>query len=209
MKKTLLLAFALVVSGALMAQFSIGPKIGYTTSKLSVDKSDITSDLKSSFLYGAFVRLGDKVYIQPEINFYTAGSVFKAPSLNGISPVEDEINLKTIQIPLYIGFKLADLKLANIRAQAGPTANIISDKKINPLKSLQIVKTTDIKDIMWGFQLGAGVDVLMFTLDVQYYIGLNNVIGDIQYTNSAGQQETVKFDSKQNGFMVSLGWKIL
>lgn len=205
MKKILLLAFSLVISSALLAQFSIGPKIGYTTSKLSVDKSDITSDLKSSFLYGAFVRLGDKVYIQPEINFYTAGSVFKAPSLTGMSPIEDEIELKTIQIPLYIGIKLADLKLANIRAQAGPTANIISDKKINPLKTGTILKTTDIKDVQWGFQLGAGVDVLMFTLDVQYYMGLNSIIGDIQLSNG----ETVKFDSKSNGFMVSLGWKIL
>lgn len=207
MKKILLLAFSLVISSALMAQLSLGPKIGYTTNKLSTDKSDITSSLKSSFLYGAFVRLGDKVYLQPEINFYTAGGVFETPSLTSPNPVNDEVDLKTIQIPLYIGFKLADLKLANIRAQAGPTANIVSSKKINPLagSTYTSIKETDIKDIQWGFQLGAGVDVLMFTLDVQYFLGLNNLISDIQLENG----ETVKFDSKSNGFMVTLGWKIL
>lgn len=207
MKKILLLAFSLVISSALMAQLSLGPKIGYTTNKLSTDKSDITSSLKSSFLYGAFVRLGDKVYLQPEINFYTAGGVFETPSLTSPNPVNDEVDLKTIQIPLYIGFKLADLKLANIRAQAGPTANIVSSKKINPLagSTYTTIKETDIKDIQWGFQLGAGVDVLMFTLDVQYFLGLNNLISDIQLENG----ETVKFDSKSNGFMVTLGWKIL
>ncbi len=207
MKKILLLAFSLVISSALMAQLSLGPKIGYTTNKLSTDKSDITTSLKSSFLYGAFVRLGEKVYIQPEINFYTAGGVFETPSLTSPNPVNDEVSLKTIQIPLYIGFKLADLKLANIRAQAGPTANIVSSKKINPLagSTYTTIKNTDIKDIQWGFQVGAGVDVLMFTLDVQYFLGLNNLISDIQLENG----ETVKFDSKSNGFMVSLGWKIL
>lgn len=207
MKKILLLAFSLVISSALMAQLSLGPKIGYTTNKLSTDKSDITTSLKSSFLYGAFVRLGDKVYLQPEINFYTAGGVFETPSLTSPNPVNDEVDLKTIQIPLYIGFKLADLKLANIRAQAGPTANIVSSKKINPLagSTYTTIKETDIKDIQWGFQLGAGVDVLMFTLDVQYFLGLNNLISDIQLENG----ETVKFDSKSNGFMVTLGWKIL
>jgi hypothetical protein len=204
--KKILFAFAFVLMAtALSAQISLGPKIGYTTNKLSVDKSDITSDLKSSLIYGAFVRLGDKWYVQPEINFYTAGGVFKSPSLSDLDPIEDEVELKTVQIPLYIGFKLADLKLANIRAQAGPTANIYTDKKINPLKPGTVIKEADISDIQWGFQFGAGVDVLMFTLDVQYYLGLNNVISDIQLENG----ETVKFDSKSQGFMVTLGWKII
>ena len=204
--KKIFFAFTFVLmASALSAQISLGPKIGYTTSKLSVDKSDIKSDLKSSFIYGAFVRLGDKWYVQPEINFYTSGGVFKSPSLgDGLSPVEDEVELKTLQIPFYIGIKLADLKLASIRAQAGPTANIYTDKKINPLKSGTVIKEADLKDIQWGFQFGAGVDVLMFTLDVQYYLGLNNVISDITLEN-----ETVKFDSKSQGFMVTLGWKII
>ncbi len=204
--KKILFAFTFVLmASALSAQISLGPKIGYTTSKLSVDKSDINSDLKSSFIYGAFVRLGDKWYVQPEINFYTSGGVFKSPTLDNGSPIEDEVELKTLQIPLYIGIKLADLKFGNIRAQAGPTANIYTDKKINPLKSGTIIKETDLKDIQWGFQFGAGVDVLMFTLDVQYYLGLNNVISDITLENG----ETVKFDSKSQGFMVTLGWKII
>ncbi len=53
------------------------------------------------------------------------------------------------------------------------------------------------------FQFGAGVDVLMFTLDVQYYLGLNNVINDIELENG----DSVTFDSKSKGFMVTLGWK--
>jgi hypothetical protein len=206
--KKILFAFAFVLMAtALSAQISLGPKIGYTTNKLSVDKSDITSDLKSSFLYGAFVRLGDKWYVQPEINFYTAGGVFETPSPTSPNPVNEEVELKTIQIPLYIGLTLADLKLAKIRAQAGPTANIVSDKKINPLagSTYTSIKETDINDIQWGFQFGAGVDVLMFTLDVQYFLGLNNLISDIELNDGS----TVKFDSKSQGFMVTLGWKII
>ncbi|HOI32509.1 MAG: porin family protein [Bacteroidales bacterium] len=207
MKKILFVFTFVLMASALSAQISLGPKIGYTTSKLSVDKSEIKSDLKSSFIYGAFVRLGDKWYVQPEINFYTAGSVFETSSVTSPNPVNEEVELKTIQIPLYIGFTLADLKLAKIRAQAGPTANIISDKKINPLKgsTYTSIKETDINDIQWGFQFGAGVDVLMFTLDVQYYLGLNNLISDVKLNDGS----TLKFDSKSQGFMVTLGWKII
>ncbi|MDP3463151.1 MAG: hypothetical protein Q8S18_10205, partial [Bacteroidales bacterium] len=116
MKKTILIAAVMFLYIGVSAQISFGPKIGYTTSKLSTDQSDIKSDLKSSFLYGAFVRLGTKTYIQPEINWYTSGSVFKAPSIGGgLSPIEQELTMKNIQIPLYIGHKIADLKLVNIR----------------------------------------------------------------------------------------------
>jgi len=208
MKKIIFSALFVLMASALTAQISLGPKIGYTTSKLSIEKSDVTSDLKNSFIYGAFLRIGDKWYLQPEINFYTSGGVFKSPGLdkNDAGFINDEVELKTIQIPLYIGLTLADLKLVKIRAQAGPTANIYTDKKVNPLsgETYKRISDTDINDIQWGFQFGAGVDVLMFTLDVQYYLGLNNVISDIEV---GGQPVT--FDSKSKGFMVTLGWKII
>jgi len=207
MKKLLLVAILFSVSCGLMAQISFGPKIGYTTSKLSVDKSDMTTSLKNSFLFGAFLRLGSKVYLQPEVNWYTAGGVFKQPSIaGGVSPFEDEVSLKSIQIPLYLGYKLLDLKLVQIRAQAGPTASIITNKSISPLKPSQFttqIKEADIKDVLWGLQFGAGVDVLMFTLDVQYMFGLNKLINNVDVNGTQ-----VKFDSRQQGFMVSLGWKI-
>jgi hypothetical protein len=207
MKRIALFLLMALAAGSLTAQISFGPKIGYTTSKLSTDRSDITSDLKSSFLYGAFVRLGTKTYIQPEINWYTSGTVFKSPGIEGgLSPIEQEVTLKNIQIPLYIGHKIADLKLANIRVMAGPTATIIVDKEVKSKKGgsfIDPIKEADIEDLQWGFQLGAGVDVLMFTLDIQYYTGINKIIKDVEVNGS-----TVKFDSRPSGFMVSLGWKI-
>lgn len=203
MKKTILIAAVMFLYIGVSAQISFGPKIGYTTSKLSTDQSDIKSDLKSSFLYGAFVRLGTKTYIQPEINWYTSGSVFKAPSIGGgLSPIEQELTMKNIQIPLYIGHKIADLKLVNIRVMAGPTATIVVDKSVESKSGngfIAPIKEADIEDLQWGFQLGAGVDVMMFTLDVHYYTGINKIIKEV---------EGIKFDSRPSGFMVSLGWKI-
>ncbi len=206
MKKTLILIFFVLFGFVLNAQISLGPKIGYTTLKLSVDQSDITTDMKNNFLFGAFVRLGKKVYLQPEINWYTSGTVFKKVSIGSLSPFEQEVTLRNVQIPVFVGLRLIDLKLVNIRAMAGPTANIVVDKKIETTQTgnyTEPIKDTDIKDLHWGFQLGAGVDVLMFTLDVQYMIGLNNLIGTIDVGGSP-----VQFDSKKNGFVVSLGWKI-
>jgi hypothetical protein len=205
MKKTILISAFVLLGSVIMAQgIHFGPKIGYTTNKLSSDKSDIKTDLKSNFLFGAFVRIGDKVYLQPEINYYTSGSVFKRSAIGSISPVEDEITLKNIQIPLYVGVSLVDLKLANVRAMAGPTATLILDKEVKPLQSFGLIKDADIGDFQWGFQFGLGVDVLMLTLDIQYFIGLNKLIGEINDLDG----NKIKLDSRPSGFMVSLGWKI-
>ena len=82
MKKIILLFTFVIFTSAAFAQISFGPKIGYNTSKLSIDKSDIKSDLKSSFQFGAFLRLGTKIYVQPEVNWVTEGGIFKPSSLS-------------------------------------------------------------------------------------------------------------------------------
>ncbi|MCL6101574.1 MAG: hypothetical protein M1292_03675, partial [Bacteroidetes bacterium] len=53
---------------------------------------------------------------------------------------------------------------------------------------------------VWDYQLGAGVDVLMFTLDVRYEWGLSKSFD----TTNLGSN----FTSKGNTFTVSLGFKI-
>lgn len=207
MKKLFLLIIMIIAVNVGFAQLTLGPKIGYNTSKLSIDKSDIKSDLKNSFQFGFFVRVGRNVYVQPELNFLTQGSIFKNPSLlGGLSPFEQKVDLKTIQIPFLIGMKVFNKKIVNVRVFAGPSASIITDKKIKTTSSsgwIDPIKDANIEDLIWNIQVGAGVDVLMFTLDVRYNIGINKIIGDVVIDGTP-----VKFDSKSSGFNVSLGWKI-
>ncbi len=205
MKKTVLLFIFFVATNVAFAQLHFGPKVGYNTSKLSIDKADINTDLKNSFQFGAFVRLGTKVYIQPEVNFLTQGGIFERPELTSPTPFKQEVSLKTIQIPVMIGAKLIDLKVANIRVMGGPTASIVTDSEIeNKVEDyIAPIKDADLEDLIWSFQVGAGIDVFMFTVDIRYNIGLNKIIDDVIIDG-----EPVSFESKASGFNVSLGWKI-
>lgn len=208
MKNLILLLFGLFLTLSATSQISLGPKVGYLTNELSIVETDIKSSLNESLLFGAFARLGGKVYLQPEVNWFTSGAVFTRPSLGSISPIEQEVTLNTIQIPLMIGFKLIDLKLASLRAIAGPSANIVIDKTISTNTSagfINPIKEADIQNVNWGFQAGGGIDILMFTLDVRYFIGLSNIIGNV----NVGGGSSLQFDSRNEGFMVSLGWKII
>lgn len=206
MKTTILFGLLVIFGFTSMAQgITFGPKIGYTAGKLSSDQSDITSDLKSSFLFGAFLRLGNKVYIQPEINYFKSGSVLNRPASDGFNRIEDDIEMQNIHIPLFLGFKVADFKVASIRAMAGPTATLIVDKNVKPLQSFGLIRDADIEDFHWGVQFGLGADAYKFTLDLQYFVGLESIIGYVLDQNDV----PIKIDSRPQMFMVTLGWKIL
>jgi hypothetical protein len=206
MKKIIISVVVLFFTVSSYAQFHIGPHIGYTGSNLSIDKDTITNSLKNNFVVGAFARFGKKIYVQPEINWLTQGSVFKYPSWGSFSPVEQSIKLSTIQVPVNIGWRIINLKVTNIRVFGGVAANFIVNTTIETTGGdgdyELLPKEDDFSNIAWQWDVGVGVDVLMFTLDVKYLGGINNILKDFNYEDGT-------LTSKSNLFMVTLGWKIL
>ena len=195
MKKLLILLIVVFAALENFGQFSLGPKIGYTTSKLSTDFDSIQESIKSNFQIGAFFRFGKKLYLQPEIYYATSGGTLKIEGTD----LKETIKMKNLGIPVLVGFKLINAKVFNLRIIAGPVANLILDKTVEFSDLIQDpLQDSDFKNIAWGIDVGAGVDVFFLTLDVRYEIGLNNI-----YTGADSQ--TIK----SNVFIVSLGWKIL
>lgn len=194
MKKIAVLLFAILFAGVLNAQsfFSIGPKAGFTTTTLTTDKNQIKEAFDANLHGGVFMRLGNKVFLQPEVNFTTKGGIF---SQNDIFHAR-EVELSTVEIPFLIGSKVIDLKAANLRIMLGPSMSFILDKDIVMRENFERIDAERIKDAMWGIQGGVGLDVLMLTLDVRYEFGLSNLsdIEGVEIRNSL--------------FNVSLGWKL-
>lgn len=208
MKKLTTVLIILLFSGSMFGQFHFGPQVGYTASNLTLDGGEVVNNLKSNFLIGAFARFGEKIYVQPEVNWLTQGSTFEYhPSLNDPTNIEQTINLKSIQVPLSIGWRIINLEVVNIRIMGGVTANFITNVVIEnnpPSGSDYWIKEDDFKNIQWQWQLGAGVDVFMFALDIKYLGGIN----DIMNTNITVDSENYSLSSKSNLFQVTLGWKI-
>lgn len=197
MKKLILLSVALIVGSIAFAQipgFTIGPKIGTTFSKFTTDEDQIKEEMKNSFFFGAFVRLGNKIYLQPELLIMSRNGLLKDENAQ-----ESQVTLKinTIDVPLLAGIKVLDLKAVNVRVMAGPVASFVIDKNLTAENWDETINEDDFKNMNWGLQFGAGVDVLFLTLDLRYEIGLNDV----------SKLET--FSLKNNMFTVGLGWKIL
>jgi hypothetical protein len=201
MKKTLLIISAVLFVTTIQAQLHFGPQIGYTGSKLTTNSSEITSTIKSNFLFGAFVRIGDKFYVQPEINWLTQGGIWEDDGID-VENEKLEMTYKTIQIPVSVGWRIIDLKLVNIRLFGGMSANIATNKEMEINGIAEPIEDANWNDLIWQYQVGAGVDVLMFALDVKYVGGINDwTKNDISFDG-----KTVS--TKANMFMVTLGWKI-
>lgn len=80
---------------------------------------------------------------------------------------------------------------------AGPVASLALNKDINSENWDNSITGDDIRSANWGIQAGAGVDLLLFTLDLRYEFGISD------YSKDEG------LTLKNNMFTVSLGLKIL
>jgi hypothetical protein len=109
-------------------------------------------------------------------------------------------------VPVNIGWRIINLKVTNIRVFGGVAANFIVNTTIETTGGdgdyELLPKEDDFSNIAWQWDVGVGVDVLMFTLDVKYLGGINNILKDFNYEDGT-------LTSKSNLFMVTLGWKIL
>ena len=216
--KRLIFAAVLLLSFTMAnAQFNFGLKAGYNSSLNFEDISavqsgdynlvDVKSELASGFHAGAFARVFiDKLYIQPEVLYSLQKKDYQI-TLQDISnttvSVDKFVTFNTIDVPLLVGYKLLDLKVANLRAFAGPKFRLNAGSQIS-FKNLTEGANIDtealkgeFKDSQIGLEAGAGIDVLMFALDFRF-----NLINDVYQANWA-----TKPDLNSN-FIISLAWKI-
>jgi hypothetical protein len=223
MKKLFLVFSVILFTSATFAQeFDLGVKVGYNSTKLATSASsisgytfdDLMSEASNGYSLGAFARIGlGKVYLQPEILYsmkkgQTTFDITEAIAEDDIvSGVTQNMDIKSVDIPILVGVKLLDLKLASIRAFTGPSMSIILDG--SQIKLSQggvdvdpgLYDPKNFKNNAWDWQLGAGVDIAMFTLDARYSWGLTNI--------SEGDPTKIGFESKGNYLTVSLGFRFL
>jgi hypothetical protein len=202
MKKSILFIILLLVSGIMYGQLKFGPKIGYNASRLTTSLDSITTEYKSGFLFGAFVRIGDRFYLQPELCYSTHGGILLKDSLGYYW--KQDIHIGCLDIPVLAGFRIINTNLLNIRAFAGPVLSFVLNKKVTGSGDLTgPIQKSDISSTNWYIQAGAGMDIWMLTLDIRYQIGLNKIINEVQYNSG-----TVNFNSSNKVWVISLGLKI-
>ena len=192
----LLIAFATAVDA--QGAFTIGPKVGYNSYELSNNLDSVQASIRNSFQVGAFIRIGKKVYFQPEANYQVSRSTLSKSLKNRVQ--SQDVTVTSIKVPVLLGAKIIHAKGFNLRFMVGPAVTLILDKKLNPSTMGElwpIHSVDDIKNSIWSVQMGAGMDILFVTVDVRYEMGIDNA-----YNGNSNLQ------MKNNLFNVSVGIKL-
>ena len=221
MKKVIIGAALLLCVSFASAQINFGIKAGYNSSLGANDLGSITngsynlksvnSEYKNGFQAGVFLRLNaSKLYFQPELLYAMGKKNYDMNVTSSDNTITGTFNknvtVSTVDVPLLLGYKVLDLKVANLRVFAGPKLRFNAGSSLDynvlsnggTLTKDQLIE--DVKAAQLGLEAGFGVDVLMLSLDFRY-----QVINDMYQT----KLKDVTIDKiPANTFVISLGWKI-
>ena len=208
MRKLLLLLVAslLVCSTAEAQLFKYGLKAGVGFSSLKIEDITgiseggdvynlVTGDAVMGYHFGVQTRIKiAMIYIQPEAYFNAGGGTIEQVVENGPTEVLN-VRFNRIDIPVLVG-----VKLGPVRLNAGPTGSIVLSE-ITDLTELQPDFKLFTNTMTWGFQAGAGVDIInKISLDARYEGSLSRLGESI----SIGGNE-FPLDARPSQWIISLG----
>lgn len=192
--------------------FRIGIKGGVNLARLETDglvtlngavikdQLQASLDTKQSYVGGIYARLGRKIFIEPEVLVSTKGGSIYVPGLSQTK----QFTFTNIDVPVLLG-----LRWKIFHVMAGPVASytLKTDTELNDLINLVTTKYTGTTaqiaaKISFSYQVGGGIDLLGFTLDVRYEGNLS------QLTNTLPIPAGITFSPRLNLYQVTLGYKI-
>ncbi len=180
MKHLLLIAVILLGSvAAAQAQFAFGLKGGLQT--LTKNPNDIViggadtsfnfgvHDLKFGTQFGAWFRIGETVYLQPEILFNSNRTDFRIGETSASEIVRSE-KYQNLDIPILVGFTAGPIRL-----HGGPVGHYFL-KGTSDLTDVKGYKAR-WKEFTWGWQAGLTLGTGRISADIRYE-GNFNKFGD-------------------------------
>ncbi|MGB3850142.1 MAG: porin family protein [Tunicatimonas sp.] len=204
MKNVLILAVCLLISTAASAQFfTLGPKVGFSSSRFSVEEAQLVraGNATIGFHAGAFTRLSVLgIYLQPEVLFTQAGGQIEIRDR-----VDDNFNqvqnltYNKLDVPVMLGFRIGEV----LRINAGPSFSLILGQDARTEGTTAEVRN-NYESSTVGYQVGGGLDIGRLVLDVRYEGNLSKLGDSVQLGGR-------RFDTdyRNNQFSVGIGFKLL
>ncbi len=166
-------------------------------------------DSKTGFAGGVYARFGRHLYIQPEALLSTKGGTFDIIRNDNDVPVREKINVRfsSIDVPVMIG-----LKGGPFRINAGPMASFRVGDNQKLKDAFNDYTSGSIGDALsratYGYQLGAGIDIFGFSLDVRREGTFTDLASfKVDQQPGGGGGSTVR--QKLTSWQVTLGIKLI
>ncbi len=201
-KLMVMLVLAFTTSTVFGQIFTLGPKVGISSSSIKLDdvQEVASGDASVGFHAGLFSRITIAgFYVQPELTFTsTGGEVKYTDNAGGNLDQVAELNYNKLDLPILAGMRFAKL----LRVNAGPAFSLILSEDARSKGTVDEVKS-NYQNATVGFQAGVGLDIGKLTFDVRYEGGLSNLSDEIDIGN-----ESFDTDMRNNQWLFSLGLKL-
>lgn len=179
--------FCCLVSVAFSQNIVLKPGIGINVSNFSKDPETGKFTGQVGYQIGGSVVFGRKFYVEPGI-FY--GQLSTKYTDNTTSAADLTFNISGIQIPVTVGYNLIGHEKGAFNARVFGGGSVFIVTNVNQGEKSEYTSPT------WGVFAGAGVDFLIFFIDLKYQWSLTNVA---ENSTDIGESRT---------FFVNVGVKI-
>jgi len=200
MKKTITLLLLSFLTTAAIAQVEIRPYLGMNFSNVSKTPDGASTQAKIGGQIGASLMIGNRFHLNPGISYFTRTTEY----VYSDSPdLDTDLLVNGVSIPLLVGYRFVDPTtepVFNFRLYAGPSLMFLTKKEFSGGVENE---TVNWKDNQWGGQVGAGLDIFIFFIDLSYEFGLTD-------TFDGGENNTISDFTKvkNNTFYVNAGVRL-
>ncbi len=185
---------------ACQAQVEIRPYLGANFSNVSKTPDGTSTKAKLGGQVGASLMIGNRFHLNPGIAYFSRSTEYSTTD-----NFQTDQTVEGVVIPILVGYRFVDPTtepLLNFRLQAGPSLMFLTTTKYD---NGDINDAVNWNDSQWGAQIGAGLDVSIFFLDVIYEFGLTNTNDGLKENSGVFENFT---DFKQNTFIINAGVRL-
>lgn len=165
-------------------------------------------DSRTGFAGGVYARFGKHLFIQPEVLVSTKGGTFDIVRNDSDSPTTQNVDVRfsSIDVPILIG-----LKGGPFRINAGPMASFRIGDNQRLKDAFRQYTSGSLNDALsqavYGYQLGAGLDILGLSIDVRREGTFTDVATFRVNNQQTGSSSTIR--QKLSSWQVTVGIKII
>ncbi len=202
MKKFILVIAALTFSLTAYSQgFEIGIKGGMNITAADVMKEaskDVQITNKNTYNGGVYGRLKIKligIFVQPELVYNTRGYNFDITANGKTYNIKQQAYY--LDVPVLVGLKMFKF----LRVYAGPNFQYLLKNEITGINDIVGFEKKDMKKANTGVQLGFGLDLSKFRVDVKYDFNPSDMGSPFSYQ---GKEQLIKTSM----VTIQLGYKL-
>lgn len=156
----------------------VNPKVGVNVSGIEAELEDIRTSARAGWNAGVDVIIGRPLFISTGLHYFNYTAKLQSGEISEIDDfrIEDQTTIRSLKAPFNIG-----LRLLGIHAKAGIVPTYVMGVKETEDFSFDI---DQLNRLTWGFNLGAGIDILFLTLEANYEIGMSDYFKDVSGANN-------------------------